>query len=157
MLCNFDFFLGSYNTVPVWFLLLWKNTVTKSKLERKEFISFYSSVHHQGKLRQNSRQETGTEKQGPWTLFPGWLHLGSCSANPLLQPRTTCLGEALSTVGEALLRQLETKKMSHRHAHKLIWWRQFSYWDSLFPVVPSWQPQLAGTVIRQYVAFLVLF
>lgn len=29
--------------------------------------------------------------------------------------------------------------MTHRHAHKLIWWKQFLQLGSLFPSVSSWQ------------------
>lgn len=57
-------------------------------------------------------------------LFSLWL---------MIQPRTP--------MRCALLHQLTTKKMTHRHTHRPIWWRQFFIWESVLPGASSWQPR----------------
>lgn len=90
--------------------------------------SKYWPIAERSRIR-NSRQEPGfrnwnRDHGGMWLtgLFPL-----TCSAIFLTQPRSTCPGITLPTMGWSLY-QLTTNKMLHRHVHRPIWWRQSLSW-----------------------------
>lgn len=62
------------------------------------------------------------------------LLLRLVSLTLLIQPRATCLGVVVPTMGWALLHQPKIKKILHRHAHTPIWWGQSHSQGCLFPV-----------------------
>lgn len=75
--------------------------------------------------RSNSMNQAGT--------MPTGLVMASHSVAFLIVLRLNCLGMAPVPIGQTLLYQLAIKKMSCRHAHRLIWCRQFCSRWSLFP------------------------
>ena len=73
---------------------------------------------------------------------------GSGLVRFLVQPRTTCLGIVLPTVGCALPHLLVTQTVPHRQAHKPVWSTPFLDWGFplrwLFAVSP-WQLMMLTT------------
>lgn len=63
-----------------------------------------------------------------------------------------CLGMAPPIVGRTLLHHWAVKKVSHRHAYRAGWWRQFLSWGSFFPSMSSGQPILANIFWSWYLS-----
>lgn len=111
----------------------------------KEFITYYSlgsiikkkKKKSQGRSPRNLEMGTGDHRG---TLLNGLLS-GPGSATFLIQPRTTCPGMTLLTVGCVLLHQLSIKKTPLQSlVFRPVCWEHCLNWSSLFPDVPSlWQ------------------
>lgn len=99
----------------------------KSNLWRKLLMSACRQVHRWGKPKQEPKEETETETMEECCLpaCSSWL----VSLAFLIQPKITCLGMALFTVGRILLC---FKKVLHRQAHGATCWKQFPNWSFLF-------------------------
>lgn len=117
--------------VLVWFPLC-VNTMNKSNLWRKGCIWFISpvTVHHWRKSGQEPRGRNGSRDYAR-KLPTGLIHM-ACSAYFLIQP-SHLSWMAPSTAVWAFPHKSLIKKVSNREIHRLIWWRNFLSWSSLFP------------------------
>lgn len=117
------------------FLLQWSNNVPKAIWVRK--LVYVSGGHKSSSKETNAgtqgkKPKEGNQKQRPcrkdsYQMLPtGWPTVF------LHSPRPIWLEVATPTVGLDLLYQLVIKKMLHRHAHGLVWWKQLLSCDLLF-------------------------
>lgn len=109
------FLFGFVAAIKLWSKLTWW---------RKGFIfpdRFQSIIKGSkaGTKRQKHETETSRGK-----LLPDLLAMVD-KASFCTQPRFTCLGITLPTVGYIILCQSVIKKMPHRHDHRPMWWGQF--------------------------------
>ena len=98
-----------------------ENNMTKSNLERKGFISAYTSTSQSVRKKvqagtQGRNLEVGTKSMACSFCFLSTLNHQSRSSLP--------------TTGWTLPRQSPNKKVSCRLAHRSVWWIHFFYWSS---------------------------
>lgn len=89
----------------------YKDNDQKQVGEERVDFRLQVTIHHKGKPGQEFKAGTAAY----------WLSSCFCLSSFLIELRTTCLRQgALPTVCWALLHQLATKKMPHRHVHRPV-------------------------------------
>lgn len=103
-------------TVPVCFLVCDKTMIKNNVGEMVQWVCYILqvSVHYQEKPRAGAEAETIEKIK----LLIGSLAFHGCLSLLSYQPRTTCPGVPLSTVGRVIPHQLLIKKMLHRYVHR---------------------------------------
>lgn len=125
---------GTFMPVPLFSLVFcyYDKCQDKGNQRRLGFASLTLPDHKLSVLKSGKqiKLDSGSPSHGRM-LLTGWL-TALCSANFLIEPRTTCLGMVVPTVGWALLYLSSIKTISHGHGHRPIWSGEFFSWESFF-------------------------
>lgn len=110
----------------LYFLLLWWNTMTKSNLGGKLFISaswFHITVHHRGKSEQEPKGRNWGRNFRRNKLLIALLSMAYSAYFLIYQV----------SIGRSFLRQALIDKIHYKFVHRPVWWRNFLSGGFVFP------------------------
>ena len=125
----------TFETIVLGLLLLWRKTMTRSKLWRKQFIVLTLPCHRllSWEVRAGTQAGRTSCRRHGEILLPGLLLL-ACSAFFLIKPRTTSTRVVPPTMGWENPYQSLIRKISYMVSYHPILWKHF-----FFTEVPSSQ------------------
>lgn len=147
--------VGYFCLLVICLPFLWWNTMPKSNLETKEFMSLLTSLDHTPSLRElKARTEPETmldyclPAKSSRLVHYGLLHLLFYST------QDTTIGVALPTVSWVLPPQASIRKTPHRLTYRPIWWQPESPSSRITLAVSDWHKTTHHSINRWHSVIL---